>query len=337
MKNIKSQSTVNHIVWAIDPHEKTMPDKYLLQKLNYWFFTGGFRIRPAYVLPLESSKIGEFPEEARLSNAIESAEEEVDKYIQSFAIPVSLTTVLPVHSSGRKSEVEEILDFAKKQEAHCLMLSSHGRSGVSRLLLGSFAETVLARATCPVFFLPDSHLKSSESHKGPLSAFFATDFSDLSKKAFDNFLEDSRSLDLNIILFHSVSLPAIALEGGYGVPVTIPENYFSTQVEWARKKGKEWIQNAEATGANVKLVVRDSGIGSDIAQVILHTAQAEGADIIIMTTTSTENRSFFLGSVAREVFRSRTFPVWVYGPHSLASLEGSLPKQVHANEHRATK
>lgn len=46
-----------------------------------------------------------------------------------------------------------ISDFAKDQDAELIVISSHGHSGLSRLLLGSVAERVVRLAHCPVLVL----------------------------------------------------------------------------------------------------------------------------------------------------------------------------------------
>jgi universal stress protein A len=49
---------------------------------------------------------------------------------------------------------DEIVDYAAKIGADLIVMGSHGRTGLSRLLLGSVAEKVLHRATCPVLVVP---------------------------------------------------------------------------------------------------------------------------------------------------------------------------------------
>lgn len=49
---------------------------------------------------------------------------------------------------GRPST--EILSFAEDEDVDHIVMGSHGRSGVSRILFGSVAETVTRRATVPV-------------------------------------------------------------------------------------------------------------------------------------------------------------------------------------------
>lgn len=45
---------------------------------------------------------------------------------------------------------EQILAEAKERDAAAVVLGSHGRTGVRRVLMGSVAEAVLRNATCPV-------------------------------------------------------------------------------------------------------------------------------------------------------------------------------------------
>lgn len=44
----------------------------------------------------------------------------------------------------------EILRIAEKDKADLIVLGTHGRSGLERVLIGSVAEDVLRRAQCPV-------------------------------------------------------------------------------------------------------------------------------------------------------------------------------------------
>lgn len=52
---------------------------------------------------------------------------------------------------GEASEM--ILQQAKTQDVDLIILGSHGRSGLSRLLMGSVAEAVVRKAPCPVLIV----------------------------------------------------------------------------------------------------------------------------------------------------------------------------------------
>jgi nucleotide-binding universal stress UspA family protein len=47
-----------------------------------------------------------------------------------------------------------IVDCAEKERADLIVMSSHGRSGLSRMLIGSVTDKLLRGATCPVLVVP---------------------------------------------------------------------------------------------------------------------------------------------------------------------------------------
>lgn len=55
-------------------------------------------------------------------------------------------------ASGRAAS--QILDYARRHAVGLIVLGTHGRTGVSRAMLGSVAEAVLRRARCRVLAVP---------------------------------------------------------------------------------------------------------------------------------------------------------------------------------------
>ena len=61
---------------------------------------------------------------------------------------------IPIHTAVRYGEAaEEILRHIKDNAVDLVAMSTHGRSGLSRLVLGSVAAQVVHRATVPVLLL----------------------------------------------------------------------------------------------------------------------------------------------------------------------------------------
>ena len=48
------------------------------------------------------------------------------------------------------------MQFAKEEDADLIVLGTHGRTGLKRLLMGSIAEAVVRRAPCPVLVMKQS-------------------------------------------------------------------------------------------------------------------------------------------------------------------------------------
>jgi universal stress protein A len=72
----------------------------------------------------------------------------------------------PNWSAGRKVvrvvrsgvPVVEIIEYAKEQEVDIIVVGTHGRTGLSHVLLGSVAEKVIRKAPCPVLAVhPKDH------------------------------------------------------------------------------------------------------------------------------------------------------------------------------------
>ena len=82
--------------------------------------------------------------------AITGALQYLEKVKNSLALEKSKVT--KVVEAG--PAVETILDYVDKHGVDIVILSSHGRSGVSRWLLGSTADKVLRRSPVPVFLVP---------------------------------------------------------------------------------------------------------------------------------------------------------------------------------------
>ena len=48
---------------------------------------------------------------------------------------------------------KKIIDLAREMDVHIIMMGSHGRTGLKRLLMGSVAERVIGLAPCPVLIV----------------------------------------------------------------------------------------------------------------------------------------------------------------------------------------
>ena len=60
----------------------------------------------------------------------------------------------------------EIVDFADRENVDLIVMGTHGRTGMSRLLMGSVAEGVLRRANCPVLTVKQPFGDSGEASEG---------------------------------------------------------------------------------------------------------------------------------------------------------------------------
>ncbi len=84
----------------------------------------------------------------------EKQKEVVEKYLASLAEELKKGGFKATTMVRTGQQVAgEIIDFAKEVGADLIVMSTHGRSGISRWVLGSIAHKVLIRAETPILLL----------------------------------------------------------------------------------------------------------------------------------------------------------------------------------------
>jgi nucleotide-binding universal stress UspA family protein len=83
----------------------------------------------------------------------ESAEHELPKFAECEECEGLKVEELIVHGDA----AAEIVRVAKERGVDLIVISSHGRTGLGRMLFGSTAEAVVRHASCPVLVVKPSH------------------------------------------------------------------------------------------------------------------------------------------------------------------------------------
>lgn len=87
-----------------------------------------------------------------------------DKYLKDFVIHQagpSAPKVVVHNLTG--DPAEQIVEQAARVDADVIVLATHGRTGLKRILLGSVAEKVVRLAGCPVFVMREKHHEKPET------------------------------------------------------------------------------------------------------------------------------------------------------------------------------
>lgn len=84
---------------------------------------------------------------------VEGRFKEAFGYLAPIAAAIETTGVRVATDVRRGEPVTEILEGAKAAKADLIAMTTHGRSGFSRLLFGSVAEAVLRHTDIPVFLM----------------------------------------------------------------------------------------------------------------------------------------------------------------------------------------
>lgn len=81
------------------------------------------------------------------------------KYLETIHGKLEREGIQSTFTAQEGIPADVIIDYASKNDMDLIVMSTHGRTGLSRWALGSIAEKVLQRSTCPVFMVQSSKKK----------------------------------------------------------------------------------------------------------------------------------------------------------------------------------
>ncbi len=199
---------------------------------------------------------------------------------------------------------EEIIKFAEALRPSMIAMSTHGRTGLTRVLRGSVAEDVLRRSPFPVL-LCNPHALQGGGRPAELRIrriLVPTDGSEASARVIPIVEEFGQWGGVEAILLHVAAVYPDPL--GYPVATMLPTSEEAAQVA-------ECFAKKFAPG---KVTVRTRVAFGMPDMQIVQAAIAENADLVAMATHGrTGFARFLLGSVTESVLRASPCPVVVVG------------------------
>jgi nucleotide-binding universal stress UspA family protein len=302
--------SVLRVVWALDPFE---PSKSVynaaIQALSRLRQRLPIEILPIGVLsPAELS----FPLEYNVPQVQpyrKQAEATVKRVIESSGLSgVASPGVITEGFLSRYESVNALIDTARKKRADLIVLNTHGRKGLRKLVVGSFAETLLLRTPIPVL-LVGPHVRMERRFDKIL---FPTDFGPTSNRAFKKVVEMAGKLRSRLVVYHAVRSPVTSIRtwGVYVGGVYMPlEDYLSTELRKKERRAQAWVKWAQRRGVRLEVAIETTT--KRIPEAILLAATRKQTGFIAMEAQSGRVAAAFLGSSTREVVRAATRPVYV--------------------------
>jgi nucleotide-binding universal stress UspA family protein len=200
----------------------------------------------------------------------------------------------------RGAPAEMIIRRARDVGADLIVMTSHGRTGLSRTWLGSVADAVMRKSAIPVFMLrPERESETTKRRvaaRGVKRILVPMDGSTLAGGIVPAATDLARAAHASITL-----LPVVPDEAATQQLVDLA----TTELESAAQR-----LHAE-TGIAIDAHVVVSG---HAAQAIVDQAEALKIDVIAMSTHGRGASRLLLGSVADKVLRSSRVPVLLYRP-----------------------
>jgi len=199
---------------------------------------------------------------------------------------------------------ERIVEQATESDQDLIVMGTHGRSGVNRLLMGSVAEDVVRAAPCPVLTI---RRESDRSLPATVRRILVpVDFSDGSRLGVAHALELALTYGAQIYLLHVVE--EVVYPSTYGIePVELPTDEVVENVE-------SGLARIAREDIGVEHVVVEARTGYP-PTVIESYAEEQDIDLIVLSTQGrTGLDRFLMGSVTEHVVRRAPQPVFIVRP-----------------------
>jgi nucleotide-binding universal stress UspA family protein len=200
---------------------------------------------------------------------------------------------------------QEILEQIDILKANLVVIGTHGRTGFEKLLLGSVAEKVLRKASCPVMVVP----RSAPDAVGPVHftrIVCPVDFSGCSEKALTYALSIAQETDAQLTIMHVIEMPPELREHFATVPDLDIDRLHASARAAATQRVRDLVSRSARGSRAVDVVVRE---GAAYRQ-ILAVAAEQRSDVIVM---GVEGRGAVdlavFGSNTSHVIRAATCPV----------------------------
>lgn len=210
--------------------------------------------------------------------------------------------VTPLMTKGDVAST--ICDVADVQDADLIAMTTHGRSGIEKWVLGSVADRVIRSARQPVFFVRPQENQMPVGGIGRI--LVPLDGSPLAEKALPEAISLAQSNKSEVWLLQSVEFPEYWGEeyaGMHSWPAMI-----STEEQEAAAREYLLQMAAGLTDLNIptQIVVTTGHAASAISDVV----SDNDIDLIVMSTHGRSGLSrWVFGSVAEKVVRLAECPV----------------------------
>ncbi len=300
------------IVWAVDP----LGEEWNFQLAGAKFFQKLAEQASIEVYPI--FLYGSYPLEYRLYSppvldqaSREKAQSSLDVIRKECPIrEMKDLEILVAGYTNLKEGVVNLIDRATALNADAIFATTHARKGVTRWIIGSFAEALMEKSTVPLLISnPESKVEWS-----PSSALFATDLSDESRCAFRQFLPLAAALRSKVTIYHQ---GVHALSEGFvpafaGAPIVT--SGADQKNRWSDAIAKVWQGSAKSAGVEADVCI-DPTLARSPAEGALEKAESLGSWIAIAAQSKPTPISL-LGSNARHILRDARVPVWLYRAHT---------------------
>lgn len=309
--NQKDASNVSRILWAVDPfaEDKGLQAK-MAQQLKAFVKNRPCAIEPVFILSPDQLRLSPDFFKGKTGEIRLEAEQKLTAYLKKIKLPgMTEPTLIVSPDYSLRMAIQACVKHAKDTGAELIAVSTHAKKGVSRMLLGSFAETLVMQSDVPVLVVSPK-AKVVPSFK---NVVFPTDLTDKSQHAFGQVLKLASTLKARLTIFHNASYFT-----PYSLDVFAGIDTYATFIEKDLERRKELLakMKADAVKSGVKAEVILNEKPKYTPEAIVGVVKKSPDAIVALVSQTGPVATTILGSVTRDVLRQANSPVWILHPRS---------------------
>jgi nucleotide-binding universal stress UspA family protein len=235
-----------------------------------------------------------------------------DRLTAAGELPVTVAVLDPLAADDHEQTIPGfIAAYAVANGVDLIVMTTHGRGGITRFWLGSVADALIRLSPAPILLLRSHDEASGLGQAAPARRILIPlDGSARSEAVVAPALALGQLLGAEYTLLHIV-VPAVL---GPAAPFTTPTDFNPERTRRDEAEAQRYLEEVagrlRGLGATVGTRVL---VGDQVALAILEETQRESYDLIAMSTAGRSGiRRLLIGSVADKVLRRAEAPLLLH-------------------------
>lgn len=211
----------------------------------------------------------------------------------------------------------EILRYAEENQVGLVVMATHGRSGLSRWVMGSIAARVICHSHAPVRLVRSLRHEETLRDGWPETKILVPlDGSELAEQVLPYVADHARMSDSEVTLLRVGEAPLISADYPEAIMPLTWEEHVELIVKHHKEQCRRYLADVEKRLKDMELKVKSEALLGDVAQQIIEYATSNPFNLIAMTCHGRVALAAWpIGSVAGKVLHETSSPILLVRPH----------------------
>jgi nucleotide-binding universal stress UspA family protein len=287
-------------LWAIEPFKQDINTIKRIHNLIRQFVASSDELEAGYIATgseLELALAYDIQVEERFTKYPLSL---IRKILDDAKIEIKRTNVFVEHfdTLSTTKAVDHLLCHAEKSNSELIVVASHTRHGMKRLILGSFAETIIHRSHKNLLVVnPNTSFSDVINH-----VFYASDFGSDEKEYIARAIGLAERMKARLSVFHVPKITSMKEPCAKGSGAAKYSDHVQEMYTYI---------NEQCRNHDVECDVIIPSVMGSVSDLAIKAAKKSKADLIVVSAKSGPMTALMGGSITRQIVRASRQPVLI--------------------------